>query len=126
MGATRTFIDFILEFLPSAPVTRPPLFAQHSWEPTALKKAMKQIYEYRSRALHGGHPFPAPMCEPPTIVGENGEFAEIPLGSATSMRGAVWVIGDTPMLLHTFEYVARNAILNWWNSVISENGFETQ
>ena len=118
MGATKTFIDFILQFLPPPPQNRPPPFAQHPWDSKALWKTMDQIYKYRSRALHGGHPFPAPMCEPPVIVGENGELEEIPGGLATGMKGGVWLAKDTPMLLHTFEYIVRNAILNWWKSVV--------
>jgi hypothetical protein len=121
MGATKTFIEFIIEFLPPAPSMRPPPFAQVAWKNSTMKKIMKQIYSYRSRALHGGHPFPAPMCEPPVNVGENGELSEIPLGLATSMKGGVWTIKDTPMLLHTFEYIVRNAILSWWKSVILQN-----
>jgi hypothetical protein len=121
MGATNTFIDFIIEFLPSPPSIRPPIFAQHSWETQALKKTLNKIYKYRSRALHGGHPFPAPMCEPPVGVGENGELAEIPIGLATSMRGSTWLLKDTPILLHTFEYIVRNVILNWWKSVVPQS-----
>jgi hypothetical protein len=117
IGATGTFTDFLLEFLPSAPAIRPPLFAQHSWDKKVLRKTLKQIYNYRSRALHAGRPFPAPMCEPATSVGENGELAEIPIGLAVGMKGSVWISKDIPMLLHTFEYIARNAILNWWKSV---------
>lgn len=126
MGSTKTFIDFILTFLPSPPSIRPPLAAQVSWEKSAMKKAMNQIYKYRSRALHGGHPFPAPMCEPPMNIGEKGEMAEIPFASAVSMKGGVWIAKDTPMLLHTFSYIVRHSILNWWKSVSSEGKKETQ
>jgi hypothetical protein len=43
---------------------------------------------------------------------------EKPLGLATGTRGAVWVAEDTPMLLHTFEYIARKALLKWWESML--------
>jgi hypothetical protein len=99
---------------------RPPLYAQHPWETEAMQSTLKQIYHYRSQALHAGRPFPAPMCEPSARLGDNGEQAEIPIGLATSTKRGVWVIEDTPMLLHTFEYVVRNAILNWWKSLIEK------
>jgi hypothetical protein len=117
---TAKFIDFMLEFLPPAPSVRPYPYAQHNWEKGAMKKTLGTIYKYRSDALHGGRPFPAPMCEPPYIAGENGELTEIPSGLATSMKGGVWVAKDTPMLLNTFEYIVRNTILNWWKSIVPE------
>ncbi len=126
MGSTKNFRDFILTFMPPPPSIRPPVFAQASWGKPAMKRAMNQIYEYRSRALHGSHPFPAPMCEPPKKIGENGELEEIPFALATSMKGGVWVAKDTPMLLHTFNYIVRHCILNWWKSVASEGKKETE
>jgi hypothetical protein len=114
MGATKTFIDFIIHFLPPPPPERPPIFAQVMWEVPALKKLMRQIYGYRSRALHGGHPFPAPICVPPSPIGEQGQLEETPTGLAASMKGAVWVAKDLPMFLHIFEYIVRNTILSWW------------
>ncbi|MBM7843784.1 hypothetical protein [Herpetosiphon giganteus] len=116
MGATKTFIDFILYFLPAPPEPRPSLFTQLSWEHSAMKKTMKIVYKYRSQALHGGTPFPAPMCMPPRK--HDGNYAEIPLGLAMSTKGAVWLAKDTPILLNTFEYIVRHTILNWWRSII--------
>ncbi|MCB0170974.1 MAG: hypothetical protein KDJ97_10525 [Anaerolineae bacterium] len=116
MGATKKFIDFVLEFLPPPPKERPTEAGQHSWTKSAIKKTMGKIYSYRSRALHGGHPFPAPMCQAPQGFG--GGIEEIPLGLATSMQGAVWLAKDTPMLLHTFEYIVRQTILKWWESQV--------
>lgn len=117
LGATKTFIDFIVEFLPPAPPRRPPLVAQVNWEKSSMRKLMSQIYAYRSRALHGGHPFPAPMCQPPFELGDNNEPAEVLTALAMSTQGSVWMAKDIPMFLHTFEYICRNVILNWWKSV---------
>jgi hypothetical protein len=117
MGATKKFIDFILEFFPPPPESRPEKYAQHPWTKQAMKKSLTKIYDYRSRALHGGTPFPAPMCEPP--MGLAGAIEERPLGLAASMKGGVWVSKDIPMLLYTFEYITRQVILNWWKSVVS-------
>jgi len=111
IGATRNFIDFLLQFLPAAPSPRSYEWAQHAWDHQTMKKSLGKIYKYRSRALHGGTPFPAPMSFAPMSVAENPALVEVPLGLATSARGATWSAKDTPMLLHVFEYIVRNAIL---------------
>lgn len=43
--------------------------------------------------------------------------AERPIGLATSVGSGTWLAKDTPMLLHTFEYIARNALIAWWTSM---------
>jgi hypothetical protein len=116
MGATKTFIDFILTFLPPAPSERPNEFARLKWEASSMKKVLKKIYSYRSRALHGGVPFPAPMSSPPRAIGDSDIPVEIPFGMASRTRGGTWLAQDIPMLLHTFEYIVRNALVNWWRS----------
>ena len=45
-------------------------------------------------------------------------FSEKPFGYATEAYGAIWIAKSTPMLLHTFEYIARNALLKWWESML--------
>jgi hypothetical protein len=116
LGATKKFVDFILEFMPEPPKKRPSINAQHSWYRTDMEKSMRIIYGHRSKALHGGIKFPLPMCNPPVPDG-NG-FSEKPFGLATEALGAVWIAKDTPMLLHTFEYIVRNALLKWWESML--------
>jgi hypothetical protein len=120
-GSTAKFKDFIMNFLPPPPVIRPPSYAQHSWEQSELRKTLGKIYDYRSKALHAGQPFPAPMCLPPMLVGENNEPEEILSTLAMGTRGSTWVQKDVPIMLHTFEYIARNAVLNWWKSVPRHN-----
>lgn len=119
LGATRKFSDFLLEFCPPPPKTRPsePLRVVWKDQEGAFRKALTVIYGHRSRALHGGIPFPPPMCEAPL---EGNNFSEIPIGLATKARGGTWVRKDTPMLLHAFEYIVRNALLNWWESLPAE------
>lgn len=112
MGATKKFVDFLLEFLPDAPAERPPEHVQHPWDQGSMKKSLRTIYQWRSRALHGGTPIPLPMCLPPMIP-----FAEKPLGLAMGTQGGVWVAKDIPMLLHTFEYVVRGSLVKWWKSM---------
>jgi hypothetical protein len=60
------------------------------------------------------------MCEPPIKLDESGTLSETPLGLATSIGSNVWVAKDVPILFHTFEYIGRNAILNWWQSMVSD------
>ena len=116
MGATRKFIDFVQTFLPQPPAERPAPAFQHDWDLAAIRESMRVIYGWRSKALHSGIPFPAPMCIPP-IRGEGG-YEEKPHGLATSAQGGTWVARDTPMNLHTFEYIARGCLKNWWESML--------
>lgn len=117
MGATKKFIDFILEFLPEPPAERSYEWAQHPWDAKNMRDSMKLIYQYRSRALHGGKPFPPPMCSPPRCVADSPALVEVPMGLSSSSKGSTWARKDTPMLLHTFEYIVRQALLKWWESI---------
>lgn len=119
IGAGKKFVDFILEHLPNPPDKRPPDFYQISWNRKALKKPLRKIYDWRSRALHGGIPFPQPMCMAPDIHGD--AYDEKPWSTAMGARGGVWVAKDIPMLIHTFEYIVRNALIDWWRLMVSSN-----
>jgi len=116
LGATRKFVDFCLTFMPAEPERRPPPYAQHPWDAASLEVSLKRVYDYRSRALHGGTPFPSPMCQPPFLP-EGGVYAEKPHALAYSAQGGVWTAADIPMFLQTFEYIVRNALLSWWGSM---------
>src|SRR5437773_7120327 len=111
IGSTTKFVDFALAFLPEPPLVRPCEWAQHSWDTKPIRKSLKRIYGYRSKALHGGKPFPHPMCNPPVGVGDDDALTEIPCGLAASAKGGTWLNVDTPMLLHTFEYIVRGVLL---------------
>jgi hypothetical protein len=117
IGATKKFVDFLLAYLPPPPRNRPPEWSQVDWSLGNLRRAFRQIYNYRSKALHGGMPFPEPMCMPP--FGEQaGEVApERPYGRRMMFGGGTWLAKDLPMFLHTFEYIARNALTDWWTSM---------
>jgi hypothetical protein len=119
VGSTKKFVDFLIQHLPPPREIRPPLFVQHPWEIDVFRDSFKTIYTWRSKALHGGVSFPLPMCEPPMKF-KNHLFAEKPFGLAIGAKGAVWVAKDTPMLLHLFEYIARNSLIRWWESLISK------
>lgn len=114
MGATKKFIDFMEGFLPPPPQLRPWEWAQHSWDEKPMRKTLKLIYHYRSRALHGGTPFPAPMCHVPMKQEET--YAEKPPGLAFGVGIHQWAAKDIPIYLHTFEYLVRGALLRWWAS----------
>lgn len=121
MQATRKFIDFCMHFRPSPPIKRPEhKLMQFNWEPNNLKKSLRVVYHHRSRALHDGRPFPAPMCNAPlTPFGKVPE--EKPIGLARSSQNATWLAKDTPMLLHIYEYIVRQTLLVWWKSMIAES-----
>lgn len=115
LGATQKFVKFLLHFLPDAPAGRPPIGLQVPWSKNKLRPILSKIYDYRSKALHAGVPFPAPMCFPPrTMMPGWGGPEERPLGLATSTRGGVWLAKDTPVHFHVFEHLVRGALLNWW------------
>lgn len=116
LGATRKFLDFVLNFLPPEPENRPPL-GRIEWTTGPLEKILKAIYGYRSKALHEGRPFPPPMCEAPYRADKSSAPAERPISLGSSQGGGVWLAKDTPLLLHTFEYIARGSLINWWRSL---------
>lgn len=118
MGATNKFLKFLTHFCPAPPAVRPD-FGQFDYsDRRAFKQAMLKIYEYRSRALHAGTPFPAPMCWPPLRVGNPDGFLEVSPGLSASTHLSTWAREETPILLHTFEHIVCGALLNWWRSLL--------
>ncbi|MBU4252791.1 MAG: hypothetical protein KKC39_06810 [Candidatus Omnitrophica bacterium] len=117
LGATREFVDFVITFLPEPPEKRPPEYLQILWESKQFEKSLKIIYDYRSKALHGGTPFPYPMCESPYYQKDFQALAEKPTGLACQANSGVWLIDDTPLLLNTFEYITRGCLLKWWEQL---------
>jgi hypothetical protein len=114
-GVTRKFLDFVNKFRPPAPEPAPKWW-RLDWSDKGLENALKIVYGYRSKALHTGRPFPAPMCQPPYRQPDWEAWSEKP-GGDMSIAGAVWKEKDIPMLLHTFEYIVRGTLLNWWRSL---------
>jgi len=119
LRATRKFINFVLDFLPTPPPRRPShLYNQVDWSKAEQRKLLNKIYQYRSNALHGGIPFPYPMNQPPPRVWEDDPAPpEIPEGLGTTALGGTWARADTPITLNTFHYIARGALLKWWSSL---------
>lgn len=111
------FERFIIDHLPDVPPhSRIEEFAQHSWDTSTMLASVRKIYEHRSNALHGGTPFPFPMCQPPP--GSLDRIAERPFALAHESLGSYWVASDVPMYLQTFEYIVRGALLNWWRGLV--------
>ncbi|MFL5963789.1 MAG: hypothetical protein ACJ757_12940 [Gaiellaceae bacterium] len=79
-----------------------------------MEQHARKIYHWRSRALHDGIPFPSPMCLPPRDYENNGVVEEAPTGLASATGATVWKRADTPMMLATFSYITRHALIRWW------------
>ncbi len=128
-GAVKKFADFLIKFWPETPQwakTESPKIFEFSWAPRSDQHrddwekdtvaALKKVYNWRSRTLHGGTAFPPPMLRPPIMLGEKYEEKPIVFDMVTgdsSWRGA-----DLPMLLHVFEHLVRGALLKWWDSMV--------
>jgi len=115
IGAKKRLVSFVLEFLPrDPPPARPPDPFQVPWTRAFLETALERIYKWRSKYLHLGVPFPAPMCEAPYRERGWDSPAEKPIGLGMQVPGGTWLAKDTPLMLHVFEYVTRSALLEWW------------
>ena len=55
------------------------------------------------------------MCEPPVLM--NGVPDEKPAFQGASALNASWSKKDFPLYLHTFEYLVRHALLDWWRQI---------
>lgn len=106
----RKFIDFYKYFLPDNICQESSKGFDCSGD--NLEKALKIIYKYRSEALHGGIPFPAPMCHAPSKI--DNFYWQKPTGLASTTLGSTWMSEDMPMNLHFFHYLTRLALINWW------------
>jgi hypothetical protein len=134
IGAGRRYQDFIEKFKPEPPYERPPVatIRDYSDESGAIKPqspesistvetrvdwdnlrpTLSKIYAHRSALLHSGTPFPAVLCFPPILI--DGVPTERPIGRQSNAGNTAWAAEDTPIHLHTFAYLARGTLLNWW------------
>lgn len=82
----RRFLDFFDHFPPPPPSNRPALHLQVDW--SEIRVHLGKVYNYRSRALHEGTPFPFPMYFERPISSESGTMLpERPIGlGAKRMR----------------------------------------
>ena len=103
-----------MRFRPDEPSQRPDQEQlQVEWTNTGLKKVLNKVYKYRSRYLHAGKPFPAPMLQPPDPIGVYPYPPEVPSGLASASHSGIWMQKDTPINLHCFplHYSRRTAQL---------------
>jgi hypothetical protein len=118
VGSTKKFQQFLSNFLPPEPPSERPPYMQVEWERSSLVALSKKVYDHRSKALHGGTPFPQPMCRPPEKGHHDQSFAEFPhVGIAGATLGSSWKAKDVPVHLHIFEYIVRHSLLNWWKDM---------
>ncbi len=115
LGSTKKFVEFMINFLPPPPDKRPAQHVQIPWNKKFMRDAFRTIYSYRSSALHNGIPFPDPMCFGAMKMSK--EAYDEKIWGASSTKGGVWREADLPMNLHIFEYLVRNGLLNWWQSM---------
>lgn len=108
--AEAKLLDFTLAHLPPPPPTRPS--PAHQIDFDDLEPALRSIYEWRSRDLHDGIPFPWPLCRPPDEV--DGYYCERFPASAMQGSGGSWSRDDLPMNLHVFAYIVGGALRRWW------------
>jgi hypothetical protein len=122
LGATKKFLDFTLTFGPDEPTDRPDqVWLRVKWTKTNLKQTLSKVYEYRSRSLHSGLAFPAPMYDPPFYYDGNSNPSEVPLtGLAAHSCGGTWMPADMPINLHCFHYITRETLLNWWRNIVND------
>jgi hypothetical protein len=119
IGVGKKFREFLLTYLPEPPPERPPNYVQVDWSTDSLAQAFRNIYHYRSKALHDGMPFPAPMCQPP-VKYESAWEAPEERPHGMSVSGGTWLPDDLPMRLHIFEYITRHALNAWWSAMAAQ------
>jgi len=112
-GATKRFVNFLMQFLPKPPRRRPPRGERVDWR--RMRKHLTEVYGYRSKDLHAGIPFPSALCEPPIHHGRQVP-REIPVAPRVFGRPLPWKPDELPMLLHSFEYLVRGALQALWAS----------
>ncbi|SNT55693.1 hypothetical protein SAMN05443665_104418 [Actinomadura meyerae] len=110
LGAEGKLIDFALTYAPPPPATRPE-FGLMDWD--NLEVALRVLYDHRSRDLHGGIPFPEPLCSPP-LTDSNDYAAEAFPGMGATSGGGSWPADRLPMYLHTFAYITGEVLRSWW------------
>lgn len=112
LNVERKLLAFTLGHVP-APPDRRPQAAQVDYD--NLEPALRQVYEWRSRDLHDGIPFPAPLCEP-AIGHEDPPYERFP-ALGVSGGGGYWPADVLPMYLHTFAHIVGGALRNWWDDL---------
>ena len=106
-------LRFVRKFAPPRPTTDLPEWALIDW--SDLEPLISQVYDYRSKSLHAGTPFPSPMLLPPEVEGETP--AQRPSELSMGVGAQTWAIEDLPVYLDTFAGIARDMLLAWTRSL---------
>ena len=119
-GSKKKFVDIVMRFRPDPPKSRPKgEHLQFEWTEPNFEQMLSTVYKYRSRSLHEGTPFPAPMFMPPFQV-DSGPGSEVSFGGfGSATMGGAWAAKDAPINLNTFHYIARECLLKWWDFELS-------
>lgn len=112
LNVERKLLNFTLRFAPTPPARRPEGIRVDFDD---LEPALRQIYQWRSRDLHDGIPFPPPLCEPP-IGDEHGPYERFP-ALGVQQGGGYWPAEVLPMYLHIFAHIVGGALCNWWTQL---------
>jgi hypothetical protein len=110
LGAQSKMVDFVLAHAPAPPQQRP-AWGRLDW--AKIEPVLDVLYDHRSRDLHDGIPFPAPLCRGPEID-EHGVAAEVFPALGAQELGGSWPAASLPVYLHTFAYLAGGALRRWW------------
>lgn len=119
-GSTAKFRRFMAAFDPGPPRKRPMESVQVDW--AELHRTLSKLYDYRSRRLHGGIPFPGPLISRRVMRFDDGLPAERPLKTVWGSLDTSWSESDLPMHLWIFERMARLALLRWWRQSLGGAG----
>lgn len=114
--SARAFKDFLNDYAPPPPPHRPD---HDSLDWSQMRRHANVIYGHRSKFLHSGKPFPLPMQGAP-LVDRAGGVQEVPGGLNAGGLGGVWDASESPMLLQTFDHIARGALLAWWDELAAK------
>jgi len=121
MRAAAKYRRFLKDFPAPPPGERPLPYAQLTWSKRSLSEALVKVYEHRSQALHGGIPFPSPMCSPP-MTDDDGVPAEAEFSSGVGRGDAYWPREELPMEMHVYVHIVGHALRTWWRSLADQVG----
>lgn len=121
LKAGKTFVEFLTEFSPPPPDSRPaPAFQLDFGDVHQMSTIFRIVYGARSAALHGSEPFPLPMLVGSVVPKEDGTltYSETGIGGLSAQgAGGSWLPEDAPVSLNTWDYITRETLLNWARSI---------
>jgi hypothetical protein len=110
--STKRFADFLEKYMPAFPVEGT---AGVDLDWNSMRPRLTKVYGIRSKVLHDNQPIPDVMLRAPGSM--QPPLWKILFESRHSVDGVEYRPGDIPMLLDTFAYIVRGALLNWWGSM---------